>query len=73
MIEPTGQHDQNFVTQFLREIGDIEDINQRFQLNIQEKSLETSQKYSEAKINNINDTIDITINMNKTPHYQQEF
>lgn len=40
---------------------------------MQEKSMETSQKYSEAKFTLVNDNIDITINMNKTPHYQEEF
>lgn len=34
MLEPTNVHDQSFVNEFLREIGDIEDINNRFQMNM---------------------------------------
>ena len=44
MVIETAQ-DQEFVTQFLKEINDIDDINSRFQQNIQQKTNETFLKY----------------------------
>jgi hypothetical protein len=40
-----AEQDLKFVKDFLKEINDIEDINSRFQLNMQEKTNETMLRY----------------------------
>ena len=57
MLDPTSQQEQNFVQNFLKEITDIEDLNSRFHLNLQESINETNSRYQVGQYSRAGDSM----------------
>lgn len=62
MIDAVGDQEQSYVSKFLKEITDIEDINQRFQLSIAERQNETTMKANPFKYPVDTSMIDVRFN-----------
>lgn len=46
MIDTSAQEEDKFVNEFLKELNDMDDINSRFQSQMQQKENETFLKFS---------------------------